>query len=187
MPPPLPPPPTAAPAKRDLNSVVELAGKRTAGQERALLDEVEEIIQGQRVAGKREGVWYEGELVHLPSEGRAIVVGDIHSRRACLVDILEKTRFVERAQSGERLYMVFLGDYIDRPRWAHVDMQDQMEIRPQGIEVVDIVLELTRSFPENVVLLMGNHERGDSEPHEFPSEVDKVYPNSGLYERYVCV
>ena len=98
-----------------------------------------------------------GRLVKLPRAGRAIVVGDIHGDLASLTHILRESRFIERASSGEELYLVFLGDYADRGE--------------KGPEVYYVVLRLKLAFPERVILLRGNHE-GPADimamPHDLP-------------------
>jgi len=130
-----------------------------------LCSEMKELMKEEkaRSTGVEEGRRYrEGALVTLPEEGEAIVVGDIHSRLECLEHILKETNFIERANNGEKVQLVFLGDYIDRP--------------PKGqdtdtLKVLGYVLELKKAFPENVTLLQGNHERDDLKgfsPHEFP-------------------
>src|SRR5271157_6209629 len=42
----------------------------------------------------KSGRWDEGYVVHLPKEGQAIIIGDIHSRFECLDHILQETDFV---------------------------------------------------------------------------------------------
>lgn len=68
-------------------------------------------------------------------------IGDIHG---CL-DHLEKL-FDLVSPDLERHQLVFLGDYIDRGAKA--------------AEVVDFIIDLKKNYnPENIICLMGNHER----------------------------
>jgi len=92
--------------------------------------------------------WGEGSLIHLPPEGKAIAIGDIHGHPDCLRKILDESKAIERIKSGEKLFLVFLGDYIDRAKPA--DSGDAA--------VLEAILELKHRFADNVILLMGNHE-----------------------------
>jgi serine/threonine protein phosphatase 1 len=73
------------------------------------------------------------------------VIGDIHGR----ADLLEQMLELIDAHIGGTLAtnpkLVFVGDYID--------------LGPDSLAVLERVRELHESFPENVVCLMGNHER----------------------------
>ncbi len=101
-----------------------------------------------------------GRLVNLKPEGEAIVVGDVHGDLQSLSHILNATGFIEKAKRNKQCLLVFLGDYGDR-----------------GIhspEVYFIVLKLKETFPENVVLLRGNHEGPDdllAHPHDLPNHL----------------
>jgi len=101
-----------------------------------------------------------GRLVQLKPEGEATVIGDLHGDLESLFRILKATSFIERVKKGENCLLIFLGDYGDR-----------------GIhspEVYYIVLKLKRAFPENVILMRGNHEGPDdllAHPHDLPSHL----------------
>ena len=106
---------------------------------------------------RRSGAEVMGRLVRLPRSGRAIVVGDIHGDLASLQHVLRDSRFVERASSGEEVWMVFLGDYGDRGQ--------------RSPEVYHVVLKLQELFPGRIVLLRGNHEGPRdllASPHDMP-------------------
>ena len=105
----------------------------------------------------RSGAEVVGRLVKLPRVGRAIVVGDVHGDLASLQHVLRDSRFIERASSGEELWIVFLGDYGDRGQHSP--------------EVYHVVLRLQELFPDRVVLLRGNHEGPRdllASPHDMP-------------------
>ena len=98
-----------------------------------------------------------GRLVKLPRTGKAIVVSDIHGDLGSLQHVLRDSRFMERASSGEEIWLVFLGDYGDRGRYSP--------------EVYYVVLRLLELFPGRVVLLRGNHEGPQdllAMPHDMP-------------------
>jgi len=101
-----------------------------------------------------------GRLVSLTPRGEAVIVGDIHGDLESLFHILKATDFIERAKNGENCLLTFLGDYGDR-----------------GIhspEVYYVVLKLKEAFPENVVLMRGNHEGPNdilAYPHDLPNHL----------------
>ncbi|MDR1044804.1 MAG: serine/threonine protein phosphatase [Candidatus Adiutrix sp.] len=72
---------------------------------------------------------------------RIFVVGDIHGCYDKLKKMLRRLDW--RLGRGELL--IFLGDYIDRG--------------PDSYEVVESILELQAQAPDEVITLMGNHER----------------------------
>ncbi len=71
---------------------------------------------------------------------KTFVIGDIHGRCAQLLSLLE---MIPREESSDTL--VFLGDLIDRG--------------PDAPGCVAHVLKLSRSNPEHVICLRGNHEQ----------------------------
>jgi protein phosphatase len=119
----------------------------------SLIGNVKEILQNERVEGKlRERIpdiqetqpFVENGVVYLPKEGTAYFIGDLHGDFTSLKRILEQTDFIRRVKRGEKIYLVFLGDYAGRGE--------------KQIEVVWAVLKLKELFPKNVFLLRGNHE-----------------------------
>jgi protein phosphatase len=101
-----------------------------------------------------------GRLIEAPPEGEATIIGDLHGDLDSLVKILETSDFLEKAQRKERSKLIFLGDYGDR-----------------GInspEVYYVILKLKLKFPENVVLIRGNHEGPVGllpYPHDLPDQL----------------
>lgn len=79
----------------------------------------------------------EPRLIELGSSERAIFVGDTHGD-------LEATRRVCEKYLNSRIVLVFLGDYVDRG--------------PDSAENLYTLLRLKIERPENLFLLMGNHE-----------------------------
>ncbi|MCL0034418.1 metallophosphoesterase [Dehalococcoidia bacterium] len=78
----------------------------------------------------------EGKLIKLES-GRVVFVGDTHGD-------LEATRTVIARYLNPKSQIVFLGDYVDRG--------------PKSAENLNSLLRLKLKHPDNLFLLMGNHE-----------------------------
>jgi len=110
-----------------------------------------------------------GKLVTLPTSGELIVVGDIHGDLGSLEHILRETRFEESLIEGENLYLLCLGDYVDRG--------------PRQVQVLIRLLRLLGSYPGSVVLLRGNHEGPRDvpfHPHDFPLALRDAYGSEAL-------
>jgi len=150
------------------------AGRRTFEEAMGLLSEVEKAALP---ASRGAGAWQEGSLVHLPEEGEAIVIGDLHGRPALLAKLLDKTRAIERLEKGEALCLVFLGDYTDRADPKHFG----------DAALVEMVLELKQRFPGKVILLKGDHETGACDPHDFYFSMRQHFEKDGkeAYRRYM--
>lgn len=98
-----------------------------------------------------------GRLVEMPPEGEVTVVGDLHGDLESLTQVLKTSNFLQKIQRGEQSMLIFLGDYGDRGIYSP--------------EVYYVVLRLKEKFPENVVLMRGNHEGPDdllASPHDLP-------------------
>jgi protein phosphatase len=105
-----------------------------------------------------------GSLVRLEPVGEAIVVGDLHGDLTILTKIIRQSKFVESAQAGKPVTIIFLGDYIDRG--------------PESPAVYLTVLRLKLAFPKQVVLLRGNHEGPadlQASPHDLPLFLQQEY------------
>jgi len=139
---------------------------------------VRQIVKEEK--GRKSGLRMIGNLQYIPKGGNAIIIGDLHGDESSLVKILKETSFVEKVKKGEKLTLVFLGDYIDRG--------------PNPLETLNIVLELKRSFRDNVVMLRGDHELQPSSPNspggqEFLEECTKRYKDfdGNVYRHYLEV
>jgi predicted phosphodiesterase len=87
----------------------------------------------------------EPNLLLLPSSGYAIFVGDTHG------DFDATKKVISRYLGSNNNKVIFLGDYVDRG--------------PQSMENINYLSLLKTTYPEDVYLLMGNHEAYDLIPH----------------------
>ena len=84
-----------------------------------------------------------GRVITLDPRQRYIIFGDLHGDYDNFKNILKTHRILNLIRQ-QRAIVVFLGDYIDRG--------------PKQIELITILLNLFVKFPQNIVLLRGNHE-----------------------------
>lgn len=116
-----------------------------------------------------------GKLVEVPAAGEAIVIGDLHGDLQSLVYILNESRFLSKVREKENLTLVFLGDYGDRGS--------------KSPEVYYVVLTLKLRFPENVILLRGNHEGPPdllAYPHDLQIRLKSKFGATG-FQAYTAV
>ena len=110
-----------------------------------------------------------GRLVNVPPKGKMIVVGDIHGDLESLGYILKDVDFMKKIREGEDFLLVFLGDYGDRGFYSP--------------EVYYVVLKLKEMFPENIVLMRGNHEGPNdllAYPHDLPTHLHRKFGEAGV-------
>ena len=106
----------------------------------------------------------EPKLIELGS-GRTVFVGDTHG------DFQASKSIIAKHLKAENSNIVFLGDYVDRG--------------PQSAENINYLLALKLLHPQNLFLLMGNHEAHGVMrfyPADFWQRLDP-----GLYQRYATV
>lgn len=109
-----------------------------------------------------------GRLASVHSQGKMIVVGDVHGDLESLKHILKNSGLIEKARKDEEYILVFLGDYGDRGSYSP--------------EVYYVVLRLKKMFPENVVLMRGNHEGPEdllAYPHDLPTQLSRRFGKAG--------
>jgi len=132
----------------------------------ALVKEVTRMLEKEAMqVGK---MLVEGKLVTLAPEGEAIIVGDVHGDLESLVYILRDSGFLQNIQSHRDVMLIFLGDYGDRGLYS--------------AEVYYMVLQLKKWFPENVILMRGNHEGPEdllASPHDLPFQFRHRFGQNG--------
>lgn len=100
-------------------------------------------------------------IVEYTGKPHAVFIGDLHGDFVSLVTVLNSTWSWIRSNDG---VLVFLGDYIDRG-----DRQ---------LETLMMVLLLKVEYPDNVVLLRGNHEPPEwliPHPHDYPFQLKLAF------------
>jgi diadenosine tetraphosphatase ApaH/serine/threonine PP2A family protein phosphatase len=100
-----------------------------------------------------------GRLVKIRPLGEAIMVGDLHGDLESLIHILKETNVLQKVNQNSGTVLIFLGDYGDRGSYS--------------AEVYHVVLRLKLLFPQQVILMRGNHEGPEdllASPHDLPMQ-----------------
>jgi len=121
------------------------------------VESVIDLLSGE--SGKIGRLIISGHLVTLEPSGEALVIGDLHGDFDSLLRILQSSGFTQKLAKSRDATLIFLGDYGDRGA--------------NSAEVYYAVLKLKLAFPEQVVLLRGNHEGPDDLkvfPHDLPMQ-----------------
>src|SRR5919112_229382 len=84
-----------------------------------------------------------GNYINFEIPNNLVVVGDIHGDFFALEKIMKRIDFSTYLKDESNL-LIFLGDYIDRGKYS--------------FEVLLFLCTLKSLYPNNVVMLMGNHE-----------------------------
>jgi protein phosphatase len=107
--------------------------------------------------GKVGNLRIRGRLVEVEPTGEALVVGDLHGDLESLVEILQQSKILERMGKSAESILIFLGDYGDRGACS--------------AETYYTVLKLKLLYPQQVILMRGNHEGPEDlmpSPHDLP-------------------
>jgi protein phosphatase len=150
----------------NLSSIIN---ESLAIQSDAFVRVVEDAIDLLRAeSGKAGNLTFFERLVKIEPLGEAVVVGDLHGDLESLITILKTSDFMRRMAKSREAILVFLGDYGDRG--AH------------SAEVYYVVLKLKLAFPNQVVLLRGNHEGPEdllASPHDLPKQFQLRFRKDG--------
>jgi diadenosine tetraphosphatase ApaH/serine/threonine PP2A family protein phosphatase len=110
-----------------------------------------------------------GRLAEIKPFGQAVVVSDLHGDLQSLIQILKETNFVQKMNQNNKAILIFLGDYGDRGSYS--------------AEVYYVVLKLKLLFPEQVILMRGNHEGPEdllASPHDLPMQFQARFGEKGM-------
>lgn len=151
---------TAEKVEAAKKEIFEKAGERTPDEVKQLLGEVSDILRKEKEQGAGKladnigaiengphGKEYfvDNGVAYLPREGDAVFVGDTHGDAGATISILEQSRFIENMEAGDKdRKLVFTGDYADRG--------------DEQLKNLEIIMNLKTKYPDNVILLRGNHE-----------------------------
>jgi diadenosine tetraphosphatase ApaH/serine/threonine PP2A family protein phosphatase len=150
--------------------VLDLVNESIKANSDELLKVVKDVTQLlSKESGQIGDLQITGRLVKVPSKGKMIVVGDIHGDLESLEYILKNCEFMKKIREGENFLLVFLGDYGDRGFYSP--------------EVYHVILKLKEMFPENIVLMRGNHEGPNdllAYPHDLPTHLHRKFGKAGV-------
>jgi diadenosine tetraphosphatase ApaH/serine/threonine PP2A family protein phosphatase len=139
----------------NLSSVVQEA---KAVQSKDFIEILENAVGLLRTEkGKIGNLTVSERLIKLEPSSEALIIGDLHGDLKSLVFILQNSGFTRKIAANKDAIIVFLGDYGDRGALS--------------TEVYYTILKLKIAFPEQVILLRGNHEGPEdlmASPHELP-------------------
>lgn len=150
------------PDVKDSSDLASIAMKIGAKEFQRLIEDTFELLSKEK--GRIGNLRIVGRLVSVLPKGDMIIVGDVHGDLESLQHILENSGFVKKARSDLDSLLVFLGDYGDRGFYSP--------------EVYYVVLKLKELFPEQVVLMRGNHEGPNdllAYPHDLPSHLHRKF------------
>jgi len=114
-----------------------------------------DLLRGE--SGRIGNLTISERLVKLEPLGEAVVVGDLHGDLESLISILKSSGVMQKMAKRKDATLIFLGDYGDRGAYS--------------AEVYYTILKLKLAFPEQVILLRGNHEGPEdlmASPHDLP-------------------
>ena len=150
----------------NLSSIVK---ESKAVQGKSFAETVEkaiDLLSGER--GRIGNITISERLAKLEPAGHGVVIGDLHGDLESLVKILESSQLVRKMTKNKDVTLIFLGDYGDRG--------------VNSAEVYYVVLRLKLTFPEQVLLLRGNHEGPadlQASPHDLPTQFLHRFGKSG--------
>lgn len=152
---------------KDIRTLTDKAMKVTANELTQLVEGTGQLLAKEH--GRLGNLRIAGRLAHVRPKGELTVVGDLHGDLESLVHVLSDSGFMEKAHEDENSCLVFLGDYGDRGF--------------SSPEVYYIILTLKELFPENIVLMKGNHEGPEdllAYPHDLPINLQRKFGEDGL-------
>ncbi len=147
----------------------QIVKKSFEASDTSFIELIEEAIQLlSRESGKIGNMEVTDKLVKLKPIAEALVIGDLHGDLESLAGILQTSDYVQKMSQNHSSVLCFLGDYGDRGSFS--------------AEVYYTVLNLKLLFPEQTILLRGNHEGPDdimAEPHDLPAQFGIKFGRAG--------
>jgi diadenosine tetraphosphatase ApaH/serine/threonine PP2A family protein phosphatase len=150
----------------NLSSVVQESKAVQSASFIELLTETIKLLHGE--SGQIGNQTVTEGLVKLEPLGEALVIGDMHGDLESLVYILQSSGFMQKLVASKDATLIFLGDYGDRGA--------------RSTEVYYTILKLKLAFPEQVILLRGNHEGPEdlmASPHDLPLQFQFKFKEDG--------
>jgi diadenosine tetraphosphatase ApaH/serine/threonine PP2A family protein phosphatase len=141
----------------NLSSVVKEAEAVHSNGFVKTVEKAVDLLRGE--SGKIGNLNVIERLVKLEPSGEALVIGDLHGDIESLITILKNSDFMQKMAARKDATLIFLGDYGDRGMYS--------------TEVYYTILKLKLAFPEQIVLLRGNHEGPEdlvASPHNLPMQ-----------------
>jgi diadenosine tetraphosphatase ApaH/serine/threonine PP2A family protein phosphatase len=149
-----------------LSSVVKESKAVQSGSFVKILEKTIDLLRGE--SGKIGNLDIIERLVKLEPSGEALVIGDLHGDLESLISILQSSGFTRKMTERKEATLIFLGDYGDRGA--------------RSAAVYYTVLRLKLAFPEQVILLRGNHEGPEdlmASPHDLPLQFQFRFKEDG--------
>jgi len=141
----------------DLSQIVKKALEAQCDEFTKLVEETAHLLCKEN--GKIGNLNILGRLINLKPQGEALTIGDLHGDLESLFQILKESNFLQKMKQNSDAVLIFLGDYGDRGEYSK--------------EVYYTVLKLKLLYPEQIVLMRGNHEGPEdlmASPHDLPLE-----------------
>lgn len=135
------------------------------------LEDIIHDINTRGLKGKISGSYSYKDLYFIDETCDYYFVGDLHSDAFIMEHILDTIDFFDRIKRQEPFKIVFLGDYVDRGK--------------NHLKIIHILLMLKYYFPENIYLLMGNHDIGHIENGEVTLYLKKVEEDMDYFYIYM--
>jgi len=141
----------------DLSQIVKKALEVQCNEFTKLVEETAHLLCKEN--GKIGSFSILGRFINLEPQGEALIIGDLHGDLESLFQILKESNFLQKMKQNTDAVLIFLGDYGDRGEYSK--------------EVYYTALKLKLLFPEQVILMRGNHEGPEdlmASPHDLPLE-----------------
>ena len=168
------------------DSLLELESKARFEFNKTLLKDVLKIHQSEKenalegiikdidtraLTGRINGSYSYKDLYFLDESCDYYFIGDIHSDAFILEHLLDTIGFFEKIENNHPFKVIFLGDYVDRGK--------------NHLKTLNILLLLKKYFPENIYLLMGNHDIGKIDNGEVTLYLKKVEDDMDYFYIYL--